>query len=275
MDSAKLLEGKNGLIMGVANDKSIAYGIASMAAKFGANLHFTYQAEMLRKRVEPLAESLGFAGNVIECDVSDEAALQKTFAELAKRIPKLDFIVHAIAFSDKNELRGRYVDTSRANFLNTMDVSCFSLASVCKHAEALMVDGGSVLTLSYYGAEKAIPNYNVMGVAKAALEASVRYLANDLGPKNIRVNAISAGPIRTLAAAGISDFRAMLKAGEQSNPLKRNTTLEDVAGSAMFLLSNLGSGTTGEVVHVDCGFHAVGMSLEKEESDAALEKAIA
>lgn len=264
MDSVKLLKGKNGLIMGVANDKSIAYGIASMAASMGANLHFSYQAEMLRKRVEPLADGLGFGGNIIECDVSDEAAVQRTFAELAGRISKLDFIVHAIAFSDKNELRGRYLDTSRANFLNTMDISCFSLASVCKHAEGLMGEGGSVLTLSYYGAEKAIPNYNVMGVAKAALEASVRYLANDLGPKNIRVNAISAGPIRTLAAAGISDFRSMLKAGEQANPLRRNTTLEDVAGAAMYALSDLGSGMTGEVVHVDCGFHTVGMSLEKE-----------
>ncbi|MDF3047017.1 MAG: fabI [Candidatus Midichloriaceae bacterium] len=257
-----LLAGKNGLIMGVANEKSIAYGIAKMAAEFGANLYFSYQADMLRKRVEPLATGLGFADNLIECNVSDETAVARTFEELSKKIDKLDFIVHAIAFSDKNELKGRYLDTSRANFLNTMDISCFSLASVCKHAEGLMKENGSIITLSYYGAEKAIPNYNVMGVAKAALEASVRYLAKDLGSKNIRVNAISAGPLRTLAAAGISDFRSMLKVDEQVNPLKRNTTLEDVAGAAIFLLSDLGSGTTGEVVHVDCGFHAVGMSGE-------------
>jgi enoyl-[acyl-carrier protein] reductase I len=264
MDSAKLLAGKNGLIMGVANDKSIAYGIAGMAAHFGANLYFSYQAEVLKKRVEPLAETLGFKGNLIECDVTNDDAVKHTFNNLAKRVPKLDFIVHSIAFSDKNELKGRYVDTSRANFLNTMDISCYSLASICKHAEELMDGGGSVLSLTYYGAEKAIPNYNVMGVAKAALEASIRYLANDLGPKNIRVNAISAGAIRTLAASGISDFRAMLKAGERANPLRRNTTLEDVAGAAMFLLSDLGSGTTGEIVHVDCGFHAVGMSIESD-----------
>ncbi len=260
----KLLDGKNGLIMGVANDKSIAYGIAAMAAKFGANLYFTYQSDILRKRVEPLAEGLGFAKNTIECDVSDEAAVNKAFTELSKRIDKLDFIVHAIAFSDKNELKGRYVDTSRSNFLNTMDISCFSLVNICKSAENLMLEGGSILTLTYYGAEKAIPNYNVMGVAKAALESSVRYLANDLGHKNIRVNAISAGPIKTLAAAGISDFRLMLKAGEQINPLKRNIDVDDVAGAAMFALSSLGSGMTGEVIHVDCGFHAVGMSLNSE-----------
>ncbi len=267
MDSTKLLAGKNGLIMGVANEKSIASGIAEMAAGFGANIYFSYQSDALYKRVEPLAKSLGFENNLIECNVADENAIEHTFAELAKRIPKLDFIVHSIGFSDKNELRGRYVDTSRANFLNTMDISCYSLTRICKAAEELMNDGGSVLTLTYYGSEKAIPNYNVMGVAKAALEASVRYLANDLGPKNIRVNAISAGAIRTLASAGISDFRAMLKAGERANPLKRNTTLEDVAGAAMFLLSDLGSGTTGEILHVDCGFHAVGMSIESEAED--------
>lgn len=260
-----MLQGKNGLIMGVANDKSIAWAIAEMAAAQGANLYFTYQSEMLQKRVEPLVESIGFKNNMIMCDVTNEGSLSAAYKDISSKLDKIDFIIHAIAFSDKNELRGRYVDTTKANFLNTMDVSCYSLLAVSKTMEPLMSHGGSIITLSYYGAEKAIPNYNVMGVAKAALEASVRYMAADLGPKGIRVNAISAGPIKTLAAAGIAGFRSMLHESEKINPLRRTTTQKDVAGSAIFLASDLSEGITGDVIHVDCGFHAVGMSVGSEE----------
>lgn len=267
MPSYNLLQGKKGLIMGVANDKSIAWGIAQAAFNCGAELAFTYQNEILLKRIEPLVEQVN-SKFFLECDVSQEASIDKVFAEIEKRWGKLDFIVHAVAFSDKNELKGRYVDTTLNNFLNTMNISCFSFTAVAKRAERLMTNGGSLLTLSYYGAEKAMPNYNVMGVAKAALECSVRYLAQDLGPKRIRVNAISSGPIKTLAASGIADFRTMQRLSESSSPLKRNTTLEDVAGSAIYLLSYLSSGTTAEVIHVDCGFHAIAMSTNTETPPA-------
>ncbi len=253
-----LLAGKTGIIMGVANNMSIAWGIAQAAHSHGANLIFTYQSEVLKNRVEPLATSIG-CNNLIECDVTNEEALDKTFSEVSNFVPSIDFIVHAIAFSDRNELKGRYVDTSKANFLNTLDVSCFSFTSVAKRAQKLMPNGGNLITLTYFGAEKAIPNYNVMGVAKAALEASVKYLAVDLGPQNIKVNAISAGPIKTLAASGITGFKSLLKTGEQANPLKRNITLEDIGGTAIYLLSDLSAAVTGEIIHADCGAHAVGM----------------
>ncbi len=253
-----LLEGKKGLIMGVANDKSIAYGIAQACKQHGAKLAFTYQGEVLKKRITPLAESLD-SSVIIECDVTNEKAVDQTFEQIEQQFGELDFIVHAIGFSNKDELRGRYVDTSKENFLLTMDVSCFSFTTIAKRAAKLMKNGGSMLTLSYYGAEKAIPNYNVMGVAKAALEASVKYLAVDLGSENIRVNAISAGPIKTLAASGIGDFRAVLSYNAENAPLKRNTTLEDVGGSAVYLLSDLSSGVSGETVHVDSGYHVIGM----------------
>jgi enoyl-[acyl-carrier protein] reductase I len=256
--SGLLLAGKTGIIMGVANNMSIAWGIAQTASIHGANLAFTYQSEILKGRVEPLARSIG-CKNLIECDVTNEGALDKTFDNIAKLFPSIDFIVHSIAFSDRQELKGRYLETSKSNFLNSMDISCFSFTSIAKRAEKLMPNGGSLISLTYFGAEKAIPNYNVMGVAKAALEASVKYLAVDLGPHNIRVNAISAGPIKTLAASGISGFKSLLKVGEQINPLRRNTTLEDIGGTAVYLLSNLSSGLTGEIIHVDCGFHVIGM----------------
>lgn len=253
-----LMHGKKGLIMGVANDRSIAWGIAQQVAAHGATVAFTYQGEALEKRVRPLAESLG-ASLVIPCDVTDSASVDALFAEIEKAWGGLDFVVHAIAFSDKEQLKGRYCDTTRENFLKTMDISCFSFTDIAKRAEPLMRNGGSLLTLSYYGAEQVMPNYNVMGVAKAALEASVRYLATDLGPKNIRVNAISAGPIKTLAAAGISDIRYLIKWNELNAPLHRNVTIEDVGKSGLYFLSDLGSGVTGEVHHVDCGYHVVGM----------------
>jgi enoyl-[acyl-carrier protein] reductase I len=265
MPNHKLLEGKKGLIMGVANDKSIAWGIAQAASHYGAELGFTYQNEVLLKRLELLVAQVN-SDFMLECDVSQEASLDKIFEEVEKKWGALDFVVHAIGFSDKNELRGRYADTSLNNFLNTMNVSCYSFTAIAKRAEKLMPNGGSLLTLTYYGAEKAVPNYNVMGVAKAALESSVKYLALDLGGKGVRVNAISAGPIRTLAASGISDFRTMQRLSEVSSPLKRGTTLEDVAGSAIYLLSDLSSGTTGEVIHVDCGFHAIAMAANTEGS---------
>lgn len=262
-----LMAGKVGIIMGVANEKSIGWGIAQALHAQGAQLGFTYQSAILQKRVEPLAESL--AGSALfECDVSQDEALDKCFANIAKHYGKIDFLVHSIAFSDKNELKGRYLETTRANFLNTMDISCYSLASIAKRAEKIMPDGGSLITLTYYGAEKAFPNYNVMGVAKAALEASVRYLACDLGPNNIRVNAISAGTIRTLAASGISDFRSMQRLSEMVSPLKRNASLEDVGGAAVYLLSDLSNGTTGEVLHVDCGYNIIGMAaMPAEDSE--------
>ncbi len=253
-----LMAGKKGLVMGVANDRSIAWGIAQTAARHGAQLAFTYQGEALEKRVRPLAESIG-SDIVLPCDVSDEASIDAAFAELEKRWGKLDFVVHAIGYSDKEELRGRYADTSLDNFLKTMHISVFSFTSVARRAAAMMPDGGSLVTLTYYGAERVMPHYNVMGVAKAALEASVRYLAVDLGGDNIRVNALSAGPIKTLAASGIGDFRYILKWNQYNSPLKRNVTLEDIAGAGLYLLSDLSSGVSGECHHVDCGYHVVGM----------------
>ena len=263
-----LMKGKRGLIMGLANDKSLAWGISRALAAQGAELAFSYQGEALEKRVRPLAESLG-SDFLIECDVSDMDRLDQAFDTLKQQWETIDFVVHAIGFSDKNELRGKYVDTSLDNFVMTMNISAYSLVAVTRRARAMMPDGGSVLTLSYYGAEKVVPHYNVMGVAKAALETSVRYLANDLGPENIRVNAISAGPIKTLAASGIGDFRYILKWNELNSPLRRNVTIDDVGGSALYLLSGLSSGVTGEVHHVDAGYHLVGMKQE-DAPDIAL-----
>ena len=257
-DAQPLMQGKKGLIMGVANDRSIAWGIAKAMALHGAELAFTYQAEVLERRVRPLAESLGNCP-LIQCDVTDDASLDATFVQLGNTWGSLDFVVHAIAFSDKNELTGKYLDTSRSNFALTMDVSCYSFTAVAQRAAAMMPDGGSMVTLTYYGAERVMPHYNVMGVAKAALEASVRYLAVDLGDRGIRVNAISAGPIKTLAASGIGDFRYILKWNELNSPLRRNVGLDEVGGAGLYLLSDLGSGVTGEVHHVDCGYHTVGM----------------
>ena len=262
------MAGKRGLIMGLANDKSLAWGIAKQLSEAGAELAFSYQGEMMEKRVRPLAEQLGVA-RLYECDVSDMAALDATFDALAQEWPTIDFVVHAISFSDKNELRGKYVDTSLDNFLLTMNVSAYSFVAVTKRARAMMPEGGSILTLSYYGAEKVVPHYNVMGVAKAALETSVKYLAMDLGPENIRVNAISAGPIKTLAASGIGDFRYILKWNELNSPLRRNVTIEDVGGAGLYLLSDLASGVTGEVHHVDAGYNVIGMKAE-DAPDIAL-----
>ena len=255
---AGLMQGKRGLIMGLANDKSIAWGIAKALSDQGAELAFSYQGDALKKRVEPLASSLG-SDTILPCDVGDEASVDALFDALKEKWGKIDFAVHAIGFSDKNELRGRYVDTGRENFRLTMDISVFSFTAVAKRASAMMPDGGSLLTLTYYGAEKVMPHYNVMGVAKAALEASVRYLAEDLGRDGIRVNAISAGTIKTLAASGIGDFRYIMKWNENNSPLRRNVSIEDVGGAALYLLSDLGRGVTGEVHHVDAGYHVVGM----------------
>jgi enoyl-[acyl-carrier protein] reductase I len=253
-----LMRGKKGLIMGIANERSLAWGIAKAVRAQGAELAVTYQGEALLKRVRPLAEQLE-AELVLPADVTDPASLDELFGTLADRWGRLDFLVHAIAFSDKEELKGRYIATSAENFQRTMHISVYSFTDLARRAEALMPAGGSLLTLSYYGAEKVTPHYNVMGVAKAALEASVRYLATDLGNQRVRVNAISAGPVRTLAASGIGDLRYILKWNEYNAPLKRNTTIEDVGGAAVYLLSELGSGTTGEVLHVDSGYHVVGM----------------
>jgi enoyl-[acyl-carrier protein] reductase I len=253
-----LMAGKQGLIMGVANDRSLAWGIAKAVRAQGASLAFTYQGEALGRRVRPLADSLE-SNFVVEADVTSEASLDALFSGIAERWGRLDFAVHAIAFSDKNELTGKYLDTTRANFLRTLDISCFSFTDICRRAAPLMSSGGSLLTLTYAGAERVMPHYNVMGVAKAALEASVRYLAADLGGDNIRVNAISAGPIKTLAASGIGDFRYILKWNQLNSPLKRNTTIEDVGGAGVYLLSDLSAGVTGEVHHVDSGYHVVGM----------------
>lgn len=263
-----LMAGKRGLVMGLANDKSIAWGIARALADQGAEMAFSYQGEALRKRVEPLAEQLG-SNIVLPCDVADMETVDSLFADLKDRWGSIDFLVHAIGFSDKEELRGRYVDTSRDNFLMTMDISVYSFTAVCQRAAAMMPEGGSLLTLTYYGAERVMPHYNVMGVAKAGLEASVRYLAEDLGKDGIRVNAISAGPIKTLAASGIGDFRYIMKWNELNSPLRRNVTTEDVGKSALYLLSDLGSGVTGETHHVDAGYHVVGMkAVDAPDIDA-------
>ena len=256
-----LMAGKRGLIMGVANNRSIAWGIAKAAVAQGAEVALTYQGDALKKRVEPLAAELG-SKVVLPCDVSDTASVDALFAELSRVWGRLDFLVHAIAFSDKNELDGRYVDTSEANFTQTMLVSCFSLTALAQRAEKLMTNGGSIVTLTYGGSTKVMPHYNVMGVAKAALEASVRYLAADLGKNAIRVNAISAGPIKTLAASGISDFRYILRWNEYNSPLRRTVTIEDVGGAGVYLLSDLSKGVTGEVHHVDAGYHVQGMKNE-------------
>ncbi|MCL3883556.1 enoyl-ACP reductase FabI [Marivita sp. GX14005] len=255
---SKIMEGKRGLIMGLANDKSIAWGIARALSDAGADLAFSYQGEALKKRVDPLAAQLG-SDIVLPCDVSDEGSIDALFDGLGKRWDTLDFVVHAIGFSDKSELRGRYVDTTRDNFTMTMDISVYSFTAVMQRAEKMMTNGGAALTMTYYGAERIMPHYNVMGVAKAALEASVRYLAEDLGKDGIRVNAISAGPIKTLAASGIGDFRYIMKWNEYNSPLRRNVTIDDVGKSALYLLSDLGSGVTGETHHVDAGYHVVGM----------------
>ena len=257
-DTGRLMEGKRGLIMGVANDRSIAWGIARAAAGQGAQLAFTYQGDALLKRVCPLAESVG-SDLILQCDVTDGDSIDRTFAQIEESWGGLDFLVHAIAYSDKDELKGRYLDTSPGNFQMSMNISCYSFTAVCQRATPLMKNGGSLLTLTYAGAERVMPHYNVMGVAKAALEASVRYLAADLGRDNIRVNAISAGPIKTLAASGIGDFRYILKWNELNAPLKRNVTIDDVGGAGVYLLSDLSSGVSGEVHHVDCGYHVVGM----------------
>jgi enoyl-[acyl-carrier protein] reductase I len=275
MSATSIMSGKKGLIMGVANDRSIAWGIAKAAHDHGAQLAFTYQGEALEKRVRPLAESIG-ASMVLPCDVTDEASIEAVFKTIEQEWGELDFVVHAIAFSDKAELDGLYLNTTRANFLKTMDISVFSFTAVSQKAVPLMKNGGSLLTLTYYGAERVMPHYNVMGVAKAALEASVRYLATDLGAQNIRVNAISAGPIKTLAASGIGDFRYILKWNELNSPLKRNVTIEDVGNSGLYLLSDLGAGVTGEVLHVDAGYHTVGMvAIDSAAETAALLESIA
>jgi enoyl-[acyl-carrier protein] reductase I len=256
-----LMSGKRGLIMGLANDKSLAWGISKRLAEAGAELAFSYQGEALQKRVGPLAAEVG-SDFMIECDVADMADLDRLFETLRARWETIDFVVHAIGFSDKNELRGKYVDTSLDNFLMSMNISAYSFTAVARRAREMMPSGGALLTLTYYGAEKVIPHYNVMGVAKAALETSVKYLAMDLGPENIRVNAISAGPIKTLAASGIGDFRYILKWNEYNSPLRRNVTIEDVGGAGLYLLSDLASGVTGEIHHVDAGYNVVGMKAE-------------
>jgi len=253
-----LMAGKRGLVMGVANDRSLAWGIARAVHEAGAELAFSYQGEALGRRVRPLAQSVG-SDFLVEADVTSEASLDAVFAEVERRWGGLDFLVHAIAFSDKNELTGKYVHTTRDNFLRTLDISCFSFTDICRRAAPLMTDGGSLLTLTYAGAERVMPHYNVMGVAKAALEASVKYLAADLGGDNIRVNAISAGPNKTLASSAIGDFRYILRWNELNAPLQRNTTIEDVGGAGLYLLSDLSAGVTGEVHHVDSGYHVVGM----------------
>jgi enoyl-[acyl-carrier protein] reductase I len=256
-----LMAGKRGLIMGLANDKSLAWGISKKLAEHGAELAFSYQGEALQKRVGPLAEQLG-SDFLFDCDVAEMDALDRAFEALRKRWETIDFVVHAIGFSDKNELRGKYVDTSLENFLMTMNISAYSFTAVARRAREMMPEGGSLLTLSYYGAEKVIPHYNVMGLAKAALETSVRYLAMDLGPEKIRVNAISAGPIQTLAARGIGDFNYILKWNQYNSPLRRTVTIEDVGGAGLYLLSDLAAGVTGEIHHVDAGYNVIGMKAE-------------
>ena len=253
-----IMNGKRGIVMGVANDRSIAWGIAEAVAKQGAEIAFTYQGDALEKRVRPLAEKVG-SNIIIPCDVSSDEAIEETFRLLKEKWDTIDFIVHAIAYSDKEELKGEYVDTTRENFYKTMDISVYSFTAIAQRAAKMMPNGGSMITLTYYGAEKVMPHYNVMGVAKAALESSVRYLAADLGSDKIRVNSLSAGPIKTLAASGIGDFRYILKWNQYNSPLRRNVTLNDVGGCGVYLLSDLSAGVTGETHHVDCGYHVVGM----------------
>jgi enoyl-[acyl-carrier protein] reductase I len=253
-----IMNGKRGIVMGVANDRSIAWGIAEAVAKQGAEIAFTYQGDALEKRVRPLAEKVG-SNIIIPCDVSNDEAIEETFKLLKEKWDTIDFIVHAIAYSDKEELKGEYVDTTRENFYKTMDISVYSFTAIAQRAARMMPNGGSMITLTYYGAEKVMPHYNVMGVAKAALESSVRYLAADLGSDKIRVNSLSAGPIKTLAASGIGDFRYILKWNQYNSPLRRNVTLNDVGGCGVYLLSDLSAGVTGETHHVDCGYHVVGM----------------
>jgi enoyl-[acyl-carrier protein] reductase I len=265
-----LMQGKRGVVLGVANNRSIAWGIAKAARAAGAEIALTYQGDALKKRVEPLAAELG--GLVLgHCDVTDPATIDAVFDVLKEKWGKIDFVVHAIAFADKDQLAGRYIETTQDNFSNSMLISCYSLTAIAQRAEKLMTDGGSIVTLTYYGAEKWMPHYNVMGVAKAALEASVRYLAADLGEKNIRVNAISAGPIKTLAASGIGDFRYILKWNEHNAPLRRNVTIDEVGDSALYFLSDLGRGVTGEVHHVDAGYHVLGMK-RPDAPDISLNK---
>ncbi|MGI9360202.1 MAG: enoyl-ACP reductase FabI [Parasphingorhabdus sp.] len=265
----ELMKGKRGLIMGLANNKSLAWGIAQKLSEAGAELAISYQGEVMEKRVKPLAEELG-CDFLLDCDVSDMDQLDRIFAELAKKWPTIDFIVHAIGYTNKEALRGKYFDVTLDDFLMTMNISVYSFTAVAKRAAAMMNPGGSMLTLSYYGAEKVIPHYNVMGIAKAALETSVKYIANDVGPDGIRVNAISAGPIKTLAASGIGDFRYILKWNEYNSPLRRNVTIDDVGSSALYLLSDLSAGVTGETHHVDAGYHTVGMKQE-DAPDIALD----
>ena len=256
---ADLMNGKRGLVMGVANDHSIAWGIAKTLAAEGAELAFSYQGEAFGRRVAPLAESVG-SSFMVDVDVTDEASMDAAFSRLAEEWGSLDFVVHAIAYSDKNELSGRYADTTRQNFLNSMEISCYSLVDVARRAAPLMKDGGSIITMTYLGAQRVMPNYNVMGVAKAALEASVRYLANDLGPSGVRVTAVSPGPMRTLAGSAIGGARKVYKNTEANAPMRRNATLDNVGGAALYLCSDMGAGTTGEVLFVDCGYHAIGMA---------------
>ena len=273
-DLSKIMKGKKGIVMGVANDRSIAWGIAKKLADAGAEIAFSYQGESLEKRVRPLAESIG-SDFLVQCDVTNQQSIDDTFKALEDRWDKIDFVVHAIAFSDKSELDGLYLDTTRDNFLRTMDISVFSFTAVAKAAANIMNDDGSMVTLTYYGSEKVMPHYNVMGVAKAALEASVRYLANDLGPRGIRVNSISAGPIKTLAASGIGDFRYILKWNEYNSPLRRNVTIDEVGNLGLFLLSEMGGGITGELIHADAGYHSVGMvSIDTANETAELLQSI-
>lgn len=262
-DSSSLMAGKKGLIMGLANDHSIAWGIARTLGRHGAEMAFTYQGEVLEKRVRPLAESLG-AEIILPCDVEDAASVDSVFRVLKEKWGRLDFLVHAIAYSNRKELKGRYVDTTRENFARTLDVSCFSFTQIARGAAALMTEGGSLLTLTFAGSERVMPNYNVMGVAKAALEASVRYLAVDLGADNIRVNAISAGPMRTLAGAAVSDARRLFRWYREHAPLRRNVQLDEIGGASLYLLSDLSAGVTGVVHHVDCGYHVIGMPAPPE-----------
>ena len=274
-DARPLMQGKKGLIMGVANNRSIAWGISQAVHAHGAELAFTFQGEALEKRVRPLADSVG-SDIVVPCDVTDVDSVDAVFAVIEQRWGKLDFLVHAIAYSDKDQLKGRYLDTSRENFLKTMDISCYSFTKVCRRAAPLMTEGGSLLTLTYAGSERVMPHYNVMGVAKAALEASVRYMAEDLGRDGIRVNALSAGPMKTLAASGIGDFRYILKWNEYNSPLRRNVTLEDVGNAGFYLLSELSGGVTGETHHVDCGYNIVGMkAVDAPDISVAEHKATA